>query len=364
MESIPPGRTGSSPCFTPQPLGFPHMSPSRGSLVSVEFDDVIFALQQSGGASVYWRELTTRIASDGRFLVSRIPASKRKRGIPAFSRADVFHSSHFRFAAIGGAKNVSTVHDLNYELGLVAPGLGSSLNLLERRISYFSAAALICISENTRMDLFQVYPGLQGKCPVFVIHHGVSLPPAASGEPSSPVPEYPFLLFVGGRKAYKNFTTALEGYHASLVWRSGVRLLCTGAPLDAEEAAKVTRLGLAGMVSSVGHCSPHTLFALYRTAHCLLYTSTYEGFGLPPLEAMACGCPVIASRASSIPEVTGDAAILVTPQSADEVARAILALQDPTLRTSLAEKGSRRAAKFSWDESARKHGDVYLSVRS
>ena len=337
-------------------------SPAR-NVISVEFDDLIFALQRSGGASVYWQEVTGRVAADPRFRVSRISPSRWKRWVPAFSRADVFHSSHFRFAAAGGARNVSTVHDLNYELGLVPPGLGTRLNLLERRVSFLTADALVCISENTRKDLYEVYPRLQGRCPVFVIHHGVSAPLPSAEAGAEAMPDFPFVLYVGGRKAYKNFTTALEGYHASGVWRSGVRLLCTGAALDDAESLQISRLGLEGRVASVGHCSRERIFALYRGAHCLLYTSTYEGFGLPPLEAMSCGCPVVACRASSIPEVTGDASILVAPTSPDEVARAILALQDPGLRAALVEKGTRRAALFTWEESARKHMEVYLAAR-
>ena len=338
------------------------MGPAGRDVISVEFDDLIFALQRSGGASVYWQEVTSRIAADSRFRVSRIPPARWKRGVPAFSRADVFHSSHFRFAATGGARNVATVYDLNYELGLVRQGLGSRLNLLERRAAFFTADALVCISESTLKDLYRIYPRLQGRCPAFVIHLGVSAPLPSSGTGAGAMPDSPFLLYVGGRKAYKNFTTALHGYHASGVWRSGVRLLCTGAALDADEIQEVARLGLEGMVASEGHCSRERIFALYRGAHCLLYTSTYEGFGLPPLEAMSSGCPVVASRASSIPEVTGDAAILVNPTAADEVARAILDLQDAALRATLVEKGTRRASLFTWEESARRHMEVYLAV--
>lgn len=330
--------------------------------VSVELDDLIYALQRSGGASVYWREMTARLAEDPRLRVSHVAAARRKRGLPAFSRADVFHSSHFRICAAGGARNVSTVHDLNYELGLVAGGVGARLNLLERRASYFTAAALVCISENTRRDLLTVYPGLRGRCPVHVIHHGVSLPRLEGGEPGFAAQGTPFLLYVGARKGYKNFATALEGYHASGVWRDGVRLVCTGEPLDEAERAQVAGMGLGDAVAVAGHCSKEELFAMYRSAHCLLYTSTYEGFGLPPLEAMAAGCPVVASRASSIPEVVDEAGILVEPTSRDEVARAILALQDRPLRAELVAKGKARARLFSWEESARKHAEVYLSV--
>lgn len=330
--------------------------------ISVVLDDIIFALQRSGGASVYWHEVASRVSADPRFRVARIAPAKRKRWVPVLSRADVFHSSHFRFSVAGGARNVATVYDLNYEMGLVPDGLGARVNRAERKLAYFTADALICISENTRKDLLDVYPALRGRCPIHVVHLAVSAPAPGTSAPGDAVPRVPFLLYVGGRKAYKNFNTALEGFRASGVWRDGVRLLCTGAALDADERDRIRAMGLEGCVEVAEHCSPARLFALYRAAHCLLYTSLYEGFGLPPLEAMTCGCPVVACRASSIPEVTGDAALLVSPAAPEEVARAIVALQDPSTRAAAIERGERRSRLFSWDKAARLHGDVYEAV--
>jgi mannosyltransferase len=331
-------------------------------MLSIEFDDLIYALQRSGGASVYWREVTTRVAQTTDFSVTHVPAARWKRGVPAWSSADVFHSSHFRVCAMGGARSVSTVHDLNYELGLTPPGIASRINLLERKASYFTADALICISENTRSDLLRVYPSLGTRCPIVVIHHGLTRFDAAPREDDEDGRAAPYLLWVGGRKTYKNFITALEGYSSSGVWRDGVRLICTGAPFDEDERRSVAALGLDGLVAVLEHVSHGRLSSLYRNAHCLLYTSTYEGFGLPPLEAMGCGCPVVAANASSIPEVTGDAAILVAPTSRSEVAKAILELQDPRRRAEFISKGRIRSLQFSWDESARRHVGVYRGL--
>lgn len=340
------------------------MEPANGPM-PIDFDDLIYALQKSGGASNYWTEITSRIGSDPRFRVRRRSASRQVRGIPVWSGARVFHSSHFRTCMGGGAKTVSTVHDLNYELGLVPGGVGTKVNTLERRLSYFTADALVCISENTRKDLCEVYPALARRCEIRVIHHGCSTTVLAAPAESSGALEAvgsPFVLYVGGRKAYKGFGVALEGFRASGVWRDGVRLVCTGAPFDGEERALITKLGLDGAVHALENVSREMLTKLYRGAHCLLYTSSYEGFGLPPLEAMALGCPVIGCNASSIPEVTGDAAILVAPGSVDGVARGILALQDPIVKRDLVDRGRERSRRFSWDESARRHADLYLSL--
>jgi glycosyltransferase involved in cell wall biosynthesis len=340
------------------------MGSGSSGRIAVELDDLIYRLQSSGGASVYWAEVTSRIERDPRFKVTRLSPGRWRRAAPVFSRAAIFHSSHFRFAVAGGARTVTTVHDLNYELGLVPTGIGARVNVLERKISYFAADALICVSENTRKDLLEVYPSLRGRCPVSVIHHGVTIPPRLSAETDADrrVPDRPFVLYVGGRKWYKNFVAALDAFRSSNVWRDGVRFVCTGSPFDAEERAHISRRELESSVLSVGNCAPVRLFNLYSAAQCLLYSSLYEGFGLPPLEAMACGCPVVAMRSSSIPEVVGEAAILVDPASPDGIARAIHALQDASLRAALAEKGRARARLFSWDDSAHKHAAVYQSV--
>jgi len=116
--------------------------------------------------------------------------------------------------------------------------------------------------------------------------------------------------------------------------------------------------------------SNETLVALYRYAAAFVYLSTYEGFGMPPLEAMACGTPVLAAAAASIPEVLGDAALLIEPAAlmhpADSVAEIRQALErlatDPDLRETLRARGLRRAAQFSWEETARRTLEVILST--
>ncbi|MDH4104319.1 MAG: glycosyltransferase family 4 protein, partial [Thermoleophilia bacterium] len=110
---------------------------------------------------------------------------------------------------------------------------------------------------------------------------------------------------------------------------------------------------------SMGVVSPSELASLYRRAACLVYPSLYEGFGMPPLEAMASGCPVAASRAGAIPEVCGDAAVLFDPTDVDAIAAAILQVDER--REELSERGLARAAGFTWDETARKHEASYVA---
>ena len=124
-----------------------------------------------------------------------------------------------------------------------------------------------------------------------------------------------------------------------------------------------SNLSLKKEVIFSGYCSQENLPALYRGASLFLFPSLYEGFGLPPLEAMACGVPVIASRVSSLPEVLGEAAILVDPYNIKEIAEAIKnTLEDESLRVSLIEKGFARAKLFSWEKTARETLGVYKEL--
>jgi len=296
-------------------------------------------------------------------IVTRTKCSKRLRGIPVISNADVFHSSHFRFSLLGKAKNITTAYDLIYEKGLVANGFGSKLNLYERKLSYFTADAIICISESTKNDLLRIYPALNNRCPIYVVPLGINIKtPNAISSNNALSRTNPYLLYVGGRSDYKNFTGALEGYFLSGLWRQGVKLICTGKSFDESELRLFKNMGLDKMVVCEEHVNTERIYELYRNAYCLLYTSSYEGFGLPPLEAMSAGCPVIASNISSIPEVVGDAGILIDPFNYDSISSAILLLANDDTRKELINKGLLRSQQFSWDKSAEGHLKAYKEV--
>ncbi len=332
-------------------------------MVNIEFDDLIYSLQKTGGISVYWREITSRISQMNDAAVTKSTYHKRLRGIPVISSADVFHSSHFRFSIFGKAANVTTAHDLIYEKGLIANGLGAKLNLRERKVSFFMADAIICISENTKRDLLQIYPALKGRCPVYVIYLGMNIHrPDVMSENTADKTGNPYLLYVGGRSGYKNFTGALEGYLLSGLWREGIKLICTGQKFSEDETKSFKNKGVERMVVCEEHVNSERLYELYRNAYCLLYTSSYEGFGLPPIEAMSAGCPVIASNISSIPEVVGDAGILIDPFQHEDISKAILMLKNDEIRDDLINRGMRRAKLFSWDNCAANHFKVYKEI--
>jgi len=182
------------------------------------------------------------------------------------------------------------------------------------------------------------------------------------GAPFGPIgrclePGYPYLLYVGSRKPHKNLPRLLHAYSVSRM-RNEVRLVLSG-PADKDILAHVERLGLLGDVVFTELASNQALAEAYRGATGFLFPSLYEGFGLPPLEALACGIPVLTSRVCSLPQVVGDAAILVNPEDTEEIAEGIRRIVcDSELRMQLREKGLRRSKLFSWQNTARKISEI------
>ena len=168
--------------------------------------------------------------------------------------------------------------------------------------------------------------------------------------------ESPYLVTVASLQPSKNVGAVLEAYRlAGGRAETGHRLVLVGAPGNAESGLRrqIDRLGLAGDVLLTGHVPRDHLPALYSAARCFLWTSLYEGFGLPPLEAMACGTPVISSNRSAMPEVLGEAALLVDPSQPDASASALrLVLSSGELHGRLRRAGLERAARFSWEQTA------------
>jgi glycosyltransferase involved in cell wall biosynthesis len=164
-------------------------------------------------------------------------------------------------------------------------------------------------------------------------------------------PGFPYILYVGNRKPHKNLPRLLEAF-----WRSRlaphVRLVLTGPP-DKETVRAVGALGLGKVVQFAGAIPEEKLPEWYRGAAAVAQVSLYEGFGLPALEAMACGVPVVAADATSLPEVVGDAAILVDPKDADAIADGLQrAMADEELRQELRTRGLERARHFTWEMAA------------
>jgi glycosyltransferase involved in cell wall biosynthesis len=174
--------------------------------------------------------------------------------------------------------------------------------------------------------------------------------------------DYPYILYAGNIRPQKNIPRLIEAFAvvrgelADHPVYGGLRLIVIGDEIsqypDVRLAANKTRAGHA--VRFLGFVPFETLRAFYESAAAFAFPSLHEGFGLPPLEAMACGTPVVTSNVSSLPEVVGDAAIQVNPENVFEIARALKdVLLDDELRARLIELGHQQATRFSWEDTAR-----------
>ena len=227
-----------------------------------------------------------------------------------------------------------------------------------KRESVREAALVFAISETTKSDLVRLLDCDPRK--VRVLPLGVNAPVEEAEQQTAEregLGGTPYVLYVGQRGGYKNFSTLLDAFRAPAL--KHLELICFGgSPFSSDEVALIERSSLGGRVRHVVG-EDVLLGAFYRSANCFVYPSRYEGFGIPPLEAMVRGCPVIASTGGSIPEVVGAAAELVDPDDADGFAGAIARLQnDDVRRGELIKAGFVRAALYSWDKTA----DVALSA--
>jgi glycosyltransferase involved in cell wall biosynthesis len=296
---------------------------------------------------------------------------------PKLLKADGARLLHVQYVAPPSAPcpSVVTVHDVSYKVypKFFSPRVRLITALLVGP-SMRRAAKVITLSESTKRDIMRFY-----KLPA----HKVMVTPAAAGPQFRPQTEAEvnrvreryglsgqYLLAVGDVQPRKNLPRLVEAFGSiagdfpdlQLViagrsaWRGSKVEAAAGRSLNSRRE-ELTR------VSFTGYVPDDDLPALYSGATAFCYVSLYEGFGLPPLEAMACGTPVITSNVASLPEVVGDAAIQVNPTSVEEIAAAMRSLlTDQGVRDEYERRGVERAAHFSWECTARMTRDVYDAV--
>ena len=265
---------------------------------------------------------------------------------------------------------VLAVHDVSYKLfpEFFSPRVRLITGLLVGP-SLRRAARVVTLSESTRRDILRFYR---------VRPERVVVTPAAAGTQYAPQPPAEvarvraayrlpprYVLAVGNVQPRKNLARLVAAFGAVAAAAPDAHLVIVGrgAWRGSEVEAVVRRLGLAARVRFTGYVPDADLPALYSGAAAFCYPSLYEGFGLPPLEAMACGAPTITSNVSSLPEVVGDAALTVDPRAVPALAQALkYLLTDDDGRRLYRERGQAQAARFSWERTARLTRDVYDSV--
>ena len=295
-------------------------------------------------------------------------------GIPRVewtTRFDVLFAPNYIPPATGTRNLVLTVHDLAFK---VLPETAPHANRFWHR--YFNraldrAAGIITVSEATRNDLCEIYEIDPGRVTTVLsgVDHGIYRP--AGEEAVTAVKDHfgidgPYLLFVGGLEPRKNLRMLLRAF-SHLPADVRPTLVLAGAPVHwipggSEIMSSALRLlpdEVRRNVVLPGYVSEDEKVALLSGAEALVYPSVYEGFGMPVLEAMACGTPVLTSNLSSLPEVAGDAALLVDPYETSAIASGMeRLLADDALRARLREAGAARARMFTWEEAARQTAKV------
>jgi glycosyltransferase involved in cell wall biosynthesis len=231
-----------------------------------------------------------------------------------------------------------------------------------KRKAVESADAVICVSENTRRDLLERIPIPAERVSVTPLASALSREMSLGDEP---VPERPYFLFVGARHSpYKNFARLLQAFARAADKQTDLELCVVGPKFDRTERQRIDELKLANHVKNAGPISDSHLAKLYRCSLALVCPSLYEGFGVPPLEALACGTLAIVSNAASLTEVTGRAALMIDPHSVDSVVDGMLRVchlgRDE--RQEWINRGLAQAARFDWSKTASDTIAIYRTV--
>lgn len=353
--------------------------------INLLYDSIIFSLQKVGGGSLYWSELLKRALIDDRFFfktdiyanavsnifLKEILSNSNKFLHDKFSdhnsklllerfrspriandnnKKSILHSSYFRISKEANIYNVTTIHDFIAEKYYRFPR--KFINHSYKKYAINHSQKIICVSENTKCDFHYYFP----KFPlehVHVIHNGVS-------NDFNPLNIFnngsdKYLLFVGSRIDYKNFKWVV----IALSVLNQFNLYIVGSPLSIKEINFLNQ-NLKGRFKIFTNVSTAELNVLYNSAFALIYPSSYEGFGIPVIEAMKAGCPVIALNKSSIPEISGNAAILMETLDIDLLKEKIIFIEKN--RNSICKTGIINSDKFSWEKTYDLTTNLYFNL--
>ena len=303
-----------------------------------------------------------------------VTASKwAMRGRGAIDRLDLYHGTNFRMHTVGRYGGIVTIHDLWLERfpEYSSKFLGQRLSSYKTKRTAARARKVVTVSRFSARELIEVF-GLSVDR-IAVIPNGVSEDFFPRKDPDAfmalekriGLTTDRFLLFVGGADPRKNHRVVMEAASLIAAHLKGHTLVFAGTSSHRfgsyESTAK--SYGLMSQLLCPGRLSQWELQLLYSYADLFVFPSLYEGFGMPVLEAMACGAPVITSKTTALGEVAGDAALLVDPRNARELADAMVqVLEDDALRATLKSRGFARVKQFTWAQSALQTCDLYAAL--
>lgn len=362
----------------------------------------IFSYQKYGGISRYFFEVIKRIPPDqadikvfpGLFIneyIKQLPVKTGikvppwrntgfiRRGVNSLLQKLALYGSdddtivhqtyYYPFVPPGKSKYVITVYDMVHELFSEHFPSRNKESQWKRQCCD-RADKIIAISNSTKTDLINLFDIDPAK--IKVIHLASSLEDISTSLNNNQFEEVlfrtvpkPYILYVGFRNAHKNFTELIRAYSQSRALRNDFHLLSFGSePFSDVEKGMFKKLDVSKSIHHLNG-SDMLLAACYKNASAFVYPSLYEGFGIPPLEAMSMSCPVICSNTSSIPEVVGDAGIYFDPNDTLAIQKTLEnTLYNNDLLNTLKEKGSLRNAVFSWDKCVAETMALYQSILS
>jgi len=355
--------------------------------MKIAFDHQIFTYQKYGGISRYFTILASNLikqSQDVRILtcmhrnnyISNMseniatgiklndypPKSTRffewlNHGISELKaktwKPNIVHETYYSSLPISSTKAARfiTVYDMIHEL--YSEQFSAKDKTTERKKKAFDRVDhIISISHNTKSDLINIFGIDESK--ISVIHLGVNIDAFQISKNQTIFSNQQYILYVGARSGYKNFKGVLEACSKSKIIKNKIKIIAFGGgSFNKNELQRIYELGFnEGMVEQISG-DDQLLSILYTNALCFVYPSLYEGFGLPPLEAMAAKCPVVSSNTSSMPEVINQAGIYFDPLNTDEIIFTLeRVITDSNLRSNLIQQGLKNIQKFTWEKCA------------
>lgn len=347
--------------------------------MKIVLDNICFSLQRMGGISVVWGALLKALQRSSldyiclenpndsnnevrKSLVDingEIQSAKHlkiERYLDpkvACKEAFIFHSSYYRICKNKHAINITTVHDFTYEK--YRKGLARWVHSWQKFRAMRKSDIVVCISENTKRDVLYYCPKID-RNKIRIIYNGVSTDyKVVDTNKYNYLGEY--VVFVGSRQPYKQFELVVKALK-----NTPYKLAIVGGKLSEKETRFVDEnLGIDKYVQ-FGYLSNGELNELYNQAVCLAYPSSYEGFGIPVLEAQRAGCPVIAYNASSIPEIIGDTPLLLDELSVSAFLDKLDILKDNERRNTIISLGLENSKRFSWEKMGEEYVSLYKGV--